>query len=106
MSFLNLIYFCFLMNLTKNFKTQYVSYITGDNINLNYKKKNCYMQYKIKGEKCGDICVSPSAAPHTRRLGRTLTGSCVEVGYTKYLYSESQFIGPFGVTTINFYSKP
>ena len=106
MSFLNVIYFCFLMNITKNFNTQYVNYISNERINLNYQKKNCHKQYKIKGEICGDICVSSLAAPHTRRLGGTLPGSCVEVGYTKYLYSESKFIGPFGITTINVYSKP
>jgi len=108
MCFLYLIYFCFFMNLTKNFNTQNIKFSTDDNLNLNlnYKKKNCYMQYKIKGEKCGDICVSPVAAPHTRRLGRTLSGSCVELGFIKYLYSESQFIGPFGITIINFYSRP
>jgi len=94
------------MNLTKNFNTQNIKFSTGDNLNsnLNYKKKNCHMQYKIKGEKCGDICVSPLAAPHTRRLGATLSGSCYELGYKKYLYSESRFIGPFGITTVNFYS--
>ena len=106
MGFVYLIYFCFFMNFTKNFTTQNIKILTDDNLNLNYKKKNCYMQYKIKDTKCGDICVSPLAAPHTRRLGGTLPGSCIEIGYIKYLYSESQFIGPFGMTTINFYSKP
>lgn len=108
MCFLYLIYFCFFMNVTKNFNTPNIKFSTDDNLNLNlnYQKKNCHMQYKIKGEKCGDICVSSLAAPHTRRLGATLSGSCVELGYIKYLYSESRFIGPFGITTVNFYSMP
>lgn len=104
MFFVYLVYFCFFMNLNKKFNTQNINTIKTDI--LNYKKSNCYMQYKIKDTICGDICVSPLAAPHTRRLGGTLPGSCVELGYIKYLYSESQFIGPFGYTTINVYSKP
>jgi hypothetical protein len=106
MEFLYLIYFCFFVKLTKYLNNEVVNLNTNDILNLNYRKKNCNMQYKINDKKCGDICVSETAAPHTRRFGGTFPGSCVEMGYVKYQYSKSQFIGPFGVTTIDFYTKP
>jgi hypothetical protein len=85
------------------------------NQNLNFTQQNkvlpkvikngCNIQYKIIGEKCGEICVCSFASPYTIRFGGVKLGSCLDIGYKKYKYSEEVWIGPFGKTFIDIYTK-
>jgi len=44
------IYFCFFINITKNFNKQKINFYKGDNLNLNlnYKKKICHSSIKLR----------------------------------------------------------
>ena len=104
----NCFYFYFLMNISRLFFTQNIEvpFIQNNKLEPKIVKKNCKVQYKIDGDKCGEICVSPFAAPHTMRLGGVKPGSCLDLGYTSYQYSEKVWLGPFGTTNIDIYKKP
>jgi hypothetical protein len=102
---LNILKFCFLININRLFFTQNTNLIKNIQIPKS-TKKNCQVQYKIEDDKCGEICVSTFAAPHTIRLGGVKPGSCLDVGYTEFQYSEKVWLGPFGTTFIDIYKKP
>ena len=100
-------YFYFLMNISRLFFTQNIEvpFIQNNKFEPKIVKKNCKVQYKIDGDKCGEICVSSFAAPHTMRLGGVKPGSCLDIGYTNYQYSEKVWLGPFGNTILDIYTK-
>ena len=99
----NAINIFFLMNISILFFDKYLTLLQKNKISPKIVKKNCKMQYKIEGNKCGEICVCSLASPYTIRFGGVKPGSCLDIGYTTYKYSEEVWIGPFGKTFIDIY---
>jgi hypothetical protein len=93
------------MNSSILFFNKNLYFMQNDKLLPKVIKNNCKVQYKIIGEKCGEICVCSLASPYTIRFGGVKLGSCLDIGYKKYKSSEEVWIGPFGKTFIDIYTK-
>lgn len=95
----------FLMNASIILFSQKLNFILKNELSPKIVKNDCKVQYKIIEDKCGEICVCSLASPYTIRFGGVKPGSCLDIGYNKYKYSEEVWIGPFGKTFIDIYKK-
>jgi hypothetical protein len=94
-----------LINASVLFFNKNLNFIQQNKLLPKVIKKDCNVQYKTIEEKCGEICVCSFASPYTIRFGGVKPGSCLDIGYKKYKYSEEVWIGPFGKTFIDIYTK-